>query len=1005
MPPSREAKAISAIDSRTQPFVNKDFVRNIQWLNNSVDTLAAYTQKLQQGVDAANQNVFEQIQGIVADLIVIFAGGQPTGIDLGDLKYIFQALGALLGVNPDTVFPLNLIEAVGNLFRQFIVPLPQFTDIIFDSVALWTERLGFSDDAVAAIRDFNDAISDFYFAMTDITSSIIPALNRLLKQIGLGFGWLDLTLLRRLVDDLRAKINQILSGPRDFLLNLLSILMVTIFKALTWVINLINPRNLMRSLGFESMGPQLAPDISDLTTIWNVGSNPNQQWVWDGTQPNPGNAEGSFRTIGNAFGKQILTQGTERCTPGDNFAFSGWLKWEGVPTHQNQWGPCIVWYAGLNPVSQDNIDAPSDRGTHGGWEQVGRNVIAPNDVDGFKIGYRCGAQVGSGTIWGGQLSCSHLKLGQLDLFSWFVPWKIFDNIPQLEDLSLRGVQMWFRSLLSAMSPLNANNIYGFIPDGLLAKVPIASLFAGQTELLMHPTFDNINTLEGQGVWIHDEGTGHNKWGSVYVDCDGNLKELYNRNIIPVEKGQGFSFRVWVRWQNLGGFTTNPIRIVIQEFSDEECENMVAERVMNFCGGTGANSGWQQMTSTYTIPQDISIVKYKLQVLETATSGRVWFDDASAKRTNLLGWNLIDSLESAWNALISVLRGWTFNLGDGLSGLFESIADIGRRFINLLPTGWFDASWLFNIFNIPKLSDISIPGLLTVVDNIANKLFGNDEIGRTHEDTAEALNALREMALDTSVKLRGVMQRINETGNGVSDIFMRTSTTDLGPNWREVYSIGNGNAATNGAAYWRSGSGTTREGAFFWDGPTFKETLTPYQEVGVVISTAGGTTGWPLRESGHVDVIVRASWQELRIADVHIMWMYTYLRFRVGADKSWEIRYFSPDPPLNPGRNGVIGSGTLPFTPSPGMYIYVLAGVKEHDGVEINDPEVYRFFVGSHEVPAPYPQPGSGWRDENNALIPLTSKGFGFGMRAEALNIGVTQQVPPNVAKFVAIDQV
>ena len=84
--PSIEAKGLRRIDSREQPFVNKDFVRNISWLNNSVDTLAGYTEQLQKGVDAANQNFIEQIQAFIADLFIIFAGGEPTGIDFGDLK-------------------------------------------------------------------------------------------------------------------------------------------------------------------------------------------------------------------------------------------------------------------------------------------------------------------------------------------------------------------------------------------------------------------------------------------------------------------------------------------------------------------------------------------------------------------------------------------------------------------------------------------------------------------------------------------------------------------------------------------------------------------------------------------------------------------------------------------------------------------------------------------------------------------------------------------------------
>jgi len=987
MPPTREAKALAAIDSRTQTFVNQDFVRNIQWLNNSVDTLSAYTQKLQQGVDAANQNALEQLQGIIADLIVIFAGGTPTGIDLGDLKYIFQALGTLLGINPDTVFPLNLIEAAGNLFRQFIVPLPQFTDIIFDAMELWLERFGFSDEAIEAVREFNDAVTDLYFGITDFTSGIIPALNRLLKQIGLGFGWLDLTLLRRLVDDLRAKIQKLLSGPRDFLLNILSILITTVFKAMTWLVNLINPRNLMRSLGLESLGPDLAPNISDLTTIWQVGSNPNTQWVFDATQWSPGTpledlvngrGQGSFRTIGNAYGKRILTQGTETCTPGETFAFSGWLRWQGVATHQNQWGPCIVFYAGLNEIEQQNIDAPSDRETDGGWLQVGRNIIVPNNVDGFKLGYRCGAQVGAGTIWGGTLTCSKLSLGlEFSLFNLFVPWNIFKNIPSLGDLSIGGVNAWLKTFLTSLSPLNANNIYGFIPDNLLAKVPIASLFAGQTELLMHPGFDNLNTLEGQGVWHHDENIGHSKFGSVYVDCDGTLKELYNRNIIPVEAKQGFTWRVWVRWQALGGFSTNPACIVIQEYADDECEEFVAEKTMNFAGGTGPNSGWQQMTSNYTVPQGVSMIKYKLQVKASATSGRVWFDDASGKRTNLLGWNLIDSLESAWSALISALRGWTFNFGDGLSGLWESITDIAARFRNLLPTGWFDASWLTNIFNIPSLSDLSVPGVLTLVDNITTGIFGWAGFGFRHEDSKEALESIRIRMEQHSTALESFLAK-ESSGFVIEDNFRRNGNNLDNSKWSQMYAGSSGRYETriDRGAVWNTGSGITH-GTFIWIGNApSTQTQSNYQDVGLVLNSANHVS-WAGSRWGSVEVVCRFQGGPNNAND--------FVKFRVEGNREWFLMRY------NGGIQRQVANGKLSFTPNAGTFVRIMAG-----DMAIGDQRIFRCFVGLEKI---YDWPDVG---QVTTMGP-TARGVGFGASAYD-GLFTSQQAPAGISLFVGKDQ-
>jgi len=174
-----ESKALSDINSRQKSFVNKDFTKNIAWLNQSVDTLSAYTQKLQKGVEQANQNAIEQIQGIWADLFVLLAGGEPTGIEVGDVKYVLQGIGALLGINPDTPFPLNLVEAAWHLFETYIIPADQFTDVIFDAITAWAEDLGLTPEFIdsltqlkTAIEGVTDSFDDFFNSLSELLSAL-----------------------------------------------------------------------------------------------------------------------------------------------------------------------------------------------------------------------------------------------------------------------------------------------------------------------------------------------------------------------------------------------------------------------------------------------------------------------------------------------------------------------------------------------------------------------------------------------------------------------------------------------------------------------------------------------------------------------------------------------------------------------------------------------------------------------------------------------------------------
>lgn len=136
---SKETRVLETIDSKRYPDSNKDFVKNIRRLNSSVDYMSSYMRLMQKGIDDANKNFIEQIQTFINDLVVLFAGGEPTGIDIGDLKYIFQAIGALFGF--DGVFPVNLINAASHFFTAFLTPLTQFTDLIFDAVEAWMQDL------------------------------------------------------------------------------------------------------------------------------------------------------------------------------------------------------------------------------------------------------------------------------------------------------------------------------------------------------------------------------------------------------------------------------------------------------------------------------------------------------------------------------------------------------------------------------------------------------------------------------------------------------------------------------------------------------------------------------------------------------------------------------------------------------------------------------------------------------------------------------------------------
>jgi hypothetical protein len=257
-PVSREAALLRDLNVGQKSFANKDFVKNISFLNQVADTHTAFLSKLQKGVDSANQNIIEQITGFAGDLFVLFAGLEPTGIELGDLKYIIQGLGALLGINPDTPFPLNLFEAAWNMFNNYIIPLDQFTDVIFDAILAWAEDLGMSPAFIESLTELRDAI----YLFTDSFEEFFQSLSGLLDALGfISFG--DLGDLLASVLDL---FDLLALEPLKPVFSLLSTLGVPFIEALTFIVNtassfltVFSPLNAANLFGFLRPGTTQVP--------------------------------------------------------------------------------------------------------------------------------------------------------------------------------------------------------------------------------------------------------------------------------------------------------------------------------------------------------------------------------------------------------------------------------------------------------------------------------------------------------------------------------------------------------------------------------------------------------------------------------------------------------------------------------------------------------------------------------------------------------------------------
>src|SRR6516165_8199 len=175
---SPETRALSAIDSTKYPDTNKDFEANIVRLNQFVDYIASYIGQMQKGIDQSNQDAIGQLQGTISDIIVLLGGGELLyGIDLGDLQYFLPAIGALLGFDTTTPFPINLFNAAEHFFLGYVVPLDSFAIVIEGLIDGWLVALGIDPEFIKSLNDLLDAFGNLALSIEDFLTAVTSLLG------------------------------------------------------------------------------------------------------------------------------------------------------------------------------------------------------------------------------------------------------------------------------------------------------------------------------------------------------------------------------------------------------------------------------------------------------------------------------------------------------------------------------------------------------------------------------------------------------------------------------------------------------------------------------------------------------------------------------------------------------------------------------------------------------------------------------------------------------------
>ena len=681
--PGTDTRALQEINSRKKSFANKDFEKNIAYLNNSVDVLSQWSQKLQSGVDSANENILEQIQGFAGDLFVLFAGLEPTGIELGDLKYVLQGIGAFFGINPDTPFPMNLVEAALHFFTTYLVPLDQFTDVIFDAIFAWAADFGLSEDFIESMRELLNAIEALGATFFDLFDSLSDLLG--------AFGFLNFTSTSGLGDiwDSVLDIVTLITTPLKPVLAILGDLGIPFINALTAIVQganaFLSPLSFISGAQVKQLGPNILPKPNNDTTIWSVAASNTAGWIFDNTQSSSGTSPGSFTTLGTGSAKRLVTQGFYPCEPGQKFAANAMLKWAGIPSLSNDFGICAVWYTDATELSTSNISIAGGHGSSGGWTEIIGEFTVPVNANQFRFGIRVGGTITTGQVWvddftqqlQGEVAMSLIS-GLIDFLNGLLPWNFFDTILG-GSTTEGGLFSFFTNLLSGDSPLFAGNIFGFIPPQLLQLIGLGNLSNTQPNLLSAPGFDtaDVISLGINSYWSPTEG--HTTPGSFYFIANGVAREIVSNEIL-VGQDQKVTAKTWVKWSGIVATGPPVISLNINRYMGT---TFIGSTQVAVNPGTPTNQPtWQQLSGTeYVIPGDCDRIKLSMRIGSGVTSGTIYFDDAELRKTGQIqqGWvaGLLDSLgglgdfiQGLLDTLVSIIRGIPF-VGGVLGDLFDN----------------------------------------------------------------------------------------------------------------------------------------------------------------------------------------------------------------------------------------------------------------------------------------------------------------------------------------------
>ena len=351
------------------------------------------------------------------------------------------------------------------------------------------------------------------------------------------------------------------------------------------------------------------------------------------------------------------------------------------------------------------------------------------------------------------------------------------NIPNIEFTpDLAGLGQWANQLLHAGSNLPAGNLFGEIPKGLLAMIPVANINIDSANLLGQGAFATAGTIDAAEGWEWDGTTNDpagESSGSAKLTTSGAARYLYARQAIKVAAGDKIKLSARIKTASYTGSGTSIVLSVIPYIgTTAQTEKVFATR--------GASNGaWVTMTGTatdvnpYIVPAGVTSLIVKVGVTAASGTGStVWIDNVDMRKEGLLGQNLVEYLLNAWENMWSGLVG-TSGAGKTWADMFDAAkflrlfangtnVDLGTLSGNLLSA---PASVLGSLFSVVFDGTKTVGDFLRLLYNALNK--STSSTPKSADDVANAAGATRDVADAATVTANGAAGTANSAATAAS----------------------------------------------------------------------------------------------------------------------------------------------------------------------------------------------------------------------------------------------